>query len=96
MLTTILRRGGAWRFAALGLLAASILSFGLNGPNHPETAQAHVGTPGPYCGSADIPPFAVFLGTYDWWIPEHNHWVHYHIWSFPGPSTTWYACGILL
>jgi hypothetical protein len=58
MFTTILRRGGAWRIAALAVLAASILSFGAG---RPATASAHVGTG--LCGVTDT-SVARYLGQY--------------------------------
>jgi hypothetical protein len=61
MVSTILRRVGAWPFAALGLLAASILSFGLNGPNQPEEAHAH-GSGFLFCGTT---PFAGYTFLYE-------------------------------
>jgi hypothetical protein len=83
VVSTILRRGGAWRFAALGLLAASILSFGLNGPNQPEEAHAH-GSGFLFCGTT---PFAGYTFLYEYTTWDEYPSVNYHVWDDPSSST---------
>ena len=85
MLTNILRRGGALRFAALGLLAASILSFGLNGSNQPDEAHAH-GSGILYCGTA---PFAGNLFDYEYTTWDEWPAINWHVWN---NETLWADC----
>ncbi|MGH2607847.1 MAG: hypothetical protein ACRDHF_02050 [Tepidiformaceae bacterium] len=92
MASSILRRGGAWRFAALGLFAASILSFGLNGSDGPEPAKAHVGLPQTLCGSENLIA-AFYLGQFT--VYEAPYFFHFHEWEFPGPTHHDELCGIL-
>lgn len=76
MVTNILRRGGAWRIAALVILAASILSFGAG---RPTTVSAHDGD-----GWCDVwnTPVAQYLGQWtDWGLYPSPH---YHEWNTIG------------
>ncbi|MEX0784266.1 MAG: hypothetical protein WD557_16620 [Dehalococcoidia bacterium] len=77
MVTTILRRGGAWRMAALVALAASILSFALTGAS--DTADAHEGTG--LCSTVDTPVADFqYMWDYIWEVPHS----HYHTWQTGG------------
>jgi hypothetical protein len=76
MVTTILRRGGALRFAALGLLTASILSFGLSGSNQPDEAHAH-GSGFLYCGTTN---FAGYEFQYEFTTWDEWPAINYHRW----------------
>jgi hypothetical protein len=76
MVSSILRRGGTWRFAALGLLTASILSFGLNGSDRPEEAHAH-GSGILFCGTA---PFAQWTFNYEYTTWDEWPAVNHHVW----------------
>ena len=90
MLTNKLRRGGAWRFVALGLFATSILApFAPTGGND---AQAHTGTPGTLCGSVSTIA-ATYLGQYT--IYAAPYYYHYHEWEFPGGEYHPELCGVL-
>jgi hypothetical protein len=77
MFTTILRRGGAWRFAALGLLVASIGLVQLTAPE--QEAEAHEGSG--LCSTVDT-PVADFQYTWEYiWEIPHSH---YHTWLTGG------------
>ncbi|MGH2607797.1 MAG: hypothetical protein ACRDHF_01800 [Tepidiformaceae bacterium] len=90
MVTNILRRGGAWRIAALLLLAASIMSFGLTGSDGVDSASAHQGQPGTYCGTANIPPILQYAGQLDVLYPDG--WAdHFHKWTPAGTTDIYLA-----
>ncbi|MGH2607794.1 MAG: hypothetical protein ACRDHF_01785 [Tepidiformaceae bacterium] len=77
MLTTILRRGGAWRIAALGLFAASLSLGALTAPR--DTANAHEGAG--LCGTGYWPT-ATFWYMWDDW--QFYPGAHYHRWIVVG------------
>ena len=77
MVSSILRRGGAWRFVALGLLAAGIFSFGLTA--RPTTTAAHEGTG--LCSTVSTPT-AAFMYMWDDYLFYPG--AHYHRWNTIG------------
>ncbi len=83
MVTNILRRGGAWRFAALDLLAAS-LSFGALGASQ-DTAEAHEGAG--LCGTGWWP-----TATYMWQFTNPDG-PHYHTWLLIDQTLYDHFCG---
>jgi hypothetical protein len=87
MFTTILRRGGAWRIAALAVLAASILSFGAG---RPASVNAH--TDGQGLCSVISTPVAQYIGQYTNWT-FYPGW-HFHEWMTIGGYHAEF-CGLL-
>jgi hypothetical protein len=90
MVSSILRRGGAWRFAALGF-SSPALSPSSRRPAG-TTHGAHTGTPGTLCGSVDTVAAIYEFQWSDWFYYPAPH---FHRWHPPTNPSGWWDehCG---